>query len=259
VDDPQGRGIIYLHVVQFLRKRQPRCFILENVEKSDTEHSDTFNAMIDMLRSIRRQDYLVLWQVMNIKSYGVAQNRARVYIIGFRKNAMVEDFVWPARVDMAPLDCFLEVEEPADLTRFPRDTATVAYHNVCTALQKLLSKGINPLDCPSVCDHQSSKGGVMLGVSPCLSTSRTSNGVRWLMHCGKSMATAEMFNLQGLCPPRWVRPTDVSERQLRFAVGNAMLGNIMDLMLHAALPVSGVPLQGQSKWRNPKAATRSLI
>ena len=32
VGDPQGRGIIYLHVVTCLRNRQPRCFILENVE-----------------------------------------------------------------------------------------------------------------------------------------------------------------------------------------------------------------------------------
>ena len=175
-------------------------------------------------------------------------------------HAMVEDFVWPARVAMAPLSCFLEVEEPADLTKFPPETATVAYRNVCTAWQKLLSKGINPLECPilSVITNPR-KGGVMLGVPPRLTASRTSNGGHWLMHRGRSMAIAAMFQLQGLCPSRWVRPADVSERQLRFSVGNAMSGSIMVPLLHAALPVIGVPLQGQRNWRNPKAATRSLI
>ena len=103
------------------------------------------------------------------------------------------------------------------------------------------AKDINPSECPYVCDHQSSKGGVMLGVSPCLTASRTSNGRHWLMHRGRSMTIAEMLKLQGLCPYRWVRPADVSERQLRLVVGHAMSGNIMDLRLHVVLPVIGVP------------------
>ena len=198
-------------------------------------HSETFNLMINMLRSIGRKDCLVLWQAMNTKSYGCT-NSTRIY-----------------------LESASEGTQCLKSTRFPSETATVAYHNVCRALQKLLSKGTNPLECPSVCDHHSSKGGFMLGVPPCLTASRASIGGHWLMHRGRSMTTTVMFKLQGLCPSRWVRPADVSERQLRFAVAKALTGNIVDLLLHVALPVIGVPLQGQSKWWNPKAATRSLI
>ena len=53
------------------------------------------------------------------------------------------------------------------------------------------------------------------------------------------MTLNELFRLQGLKPERWQRPADVGQAQLQACIGNAMSGNVVKLLLQAALRSMG--------------------
>lgn len=75
-----ARGTIIFHFLRFVRGIQPKWFVFENV-KGLLSHDGgaTFRTIIGALAEL---GYLVEWQVLNSKDFGVPQNRERVYIVG---------------------------------------------------------------------------------------------------------------------------------------------------------------------------------
>lgn len=74
------RGTLFFEIARILRDKRPRYFLLENV-KGLLSHEDgkTFQTILGVLADI---GYLVQWQVLNSKNFGVPQNRERVFIAG---------------------------------------------------------------------------------------------------------------------------------------------------------------------------------
>lgn len=69
---------IYIDVIKRL---QPKVFMFENVANLLGRHKWYFDMVCDELRKL---DYIVEYQILNAKNYGVAQNRERLITVGYR-------------------------------------------------------------------------------------------------------------------------------------------------------------------------------
>jgi DNA (cytosine-5)-methyltransferase 1 len=74
------RGTLIFDVLRIIRAKHPRWVLLENV-KGLLSHDNgrTFKTIITALAEL---GYIVEWQVLNAKSFGVPQRRERVFIVG---------------------------------------------------------------------------------------------------------------------------------------------------------------------------------
>ena len=76
----EARGTLFFDVARILAHKKPRNFILENV-KGLLSHNKgkTFETILGILSNL---GYIVEWELLNSKNYGVPQSRERMYIVG---------------------------------------------------------------------------------------------------------------------------------------------------------------------------------
>lgn len=84
--DPRNR--LYLQVARALRKAKPLCFIFENVLGMAYLYRGKF--FRQAVRAFERVGYNIVAYRLNALNFGVAQERKRLIIIGFRKDLYVE-------------------------------------------------------------------------------------------------------------------------------------------------------------------------
>lgn len=103
------RGTMFFEVAEILRRKQPKAFFLENVKGLISHGKGTTLATI--LNVLRNElNYFVPEpQVLNARNYGVAQNRERILIVGFRKDLGVTNFDYPKPI--AQKFAFRDVKE----------------------------------------------------------------------------------------------------------------------------------------------------
>jgi DNA (cytosine-5)-methyltransferase 1 len=88
------RGTLFFEIERILKEKQPKGFILENVEglvKHDLENKtdkigNTLKVIIDTLEN--KLNYKVSWKVLDSVDFGLAQSRKRIYIVG-TKNSII--------------------------------------------------------------------------------------------------------------------------------------------------------------------------
>ena len=76
IDDP--RNILYKEYLKFLEKTKPSFFIMENVRGMLQKMPE----ILEDMRHIIGNDYLIDYTVLNARDYGVPQNRYRLIAIG---------------------------------------------------------------------------------------------------------------------------------------------------------------------------------
>lgn len=88
-----NRGNLFLEVVRICEYHRPKVIFCENV-KGLVMHDKgrTFRVIRQAFRDI---GYQVFWKVLNSKDYGVPQNRERIYVVAFRDDLNVGEFVFP--------------------------------------------------------------------------------------------------------------------------------------------------------------------
>lgn len=76
------RGTLFFDVARIIKEKKPKAFLLENV-KGFTNHKG--GKTLETILNVLREDlgYTVFYKVLNAKDYGLAQNRERIYIVGF--------------------------------------------------------------------------------------------------------------------------------------------------------------------------------
>lgn len=90
IDD--ARGQLFFDYIRILKSKQPKFFLAENVSGMlANRHSE---AVQNLLKMFDECGYEVSVTLVNAKDYGVAQERKRVFYIGFRKDLKV-DFTFP--------------------------------------------------------------------------------------------------------------------------------------------------------------------
>jgi DNA (cytosine-5)-methyltransferase 1 len=90
IDD--SRGQLFFDYIRILKDKQPKFFLAENVSGMlANRHSEAVKNILDMFDECGYDTTLTL---VNAKDYGVAQERKRVFYIGFRKDLKI-DFEFP--------------------------------------------------------------------------------------------------------------------------------------------------------------------
>lgn len=86
------RGKLFFDYIRLLRDLQPKFFLAENVSGMlSNRHSEAVQNILNMFEDC---GYNVTLTLVNAKDYGVAQERKRVFYIGFRKDLKI-DFNFP--------------------------------------------------------------------------------------------------------------------------------------------------------------------
>ncbi len=89
----KNRGVLFLDVVRICKYHKPKVIFCENV-KGLYIH-DKGNTFRIIKNAFRELGYQVFFKVLNSKNFGVPQNRERVYIVAFRDDLNVGEFVFP--------------------------------------------------------------------------------------------------------------------------------------------------------------------
>lgn len=81
------RGTLFFEIASILRAHRPKAFLLENVRGLVShDGGKTFKRILEVLS----ENYVVKHKVLNAKHFGLPQNRARIYIVGFLKDLEVD-------------------------------------------------------------------------------------------------------------------------------------------------------------------------
>jgi DNA (cytosine-5)-methyltransferase 1 len=89
------RGTLFFEVAEIVKKTRPKAIFLENV-KGLVNHKQgkTLETILNVLRN--ELDYFVPDpKILNAKDYGLAQNRERIFIVGFRSDLQIDGFSYP--------------------------------------------------------------------------------------------------------------------------------------------------------------------
>ncbi len=87
-----ARGQLFFDYIRILKEKQPKFFLAENVSGMlANRHSKAVENIVNLFREC---GYNVTITLVNAKDYGVAQERKRVFYIGFRKDLGI-DFKFP--------------------------------------------------------------------------------------------------------------------------------------------------------------------
>ncbi|WP_386689151.1 DNA cytosine methyltransferase [Lonepinella sp. MS14437] len=94
IDDPRGK--LFYQYIRILKDKKPKFFLAENVKGMMAERHN--KAVQDIVREFENAGYNVHIFLLNAKDYGVAQDRKRVFYVGFRKDLNIDFFVPQPRV-----------------------------------------------------------------------------------------------------------------------------------------------------------------
>ena len=89
------RGTLFFDVAEIIKTRKPKAVFLENVK--GLRNHDKGRTLATILNVLRNDlGYFVPEpQIVNAKDFGVPQNRERIYIVAFRKDIAVTEFIYP--------------------------------------------------------------------------------------------------------------------------------------------------------------------
>lgn len=90
-DDIRGDCIDY--IIETLKAKQPKSFILENVKGLLSINGGKDFATIVV--TLKRAGYDVVHKLLHCEDYGIPQLRRRLFIVGFRNDLNVHDFEFP--------------------------------------------------------------------------------------------------------------------------------------------------------------------
>lgn len=93
------RGTLFYEYARLVKEIQPKVFIYENVKAVlSNDSGKTWNTMSQIFDDLGYQWKLM---VLNSKDYGVAQNRERIFVVGFRNDLELDKpFEEPEKVEL---------------------------------------------------------------------------------------------------------------------------------------------------------------
>ena len=89
--EDKDQGNLFFNILKIINKKKPKAFILENVQH--LKNYDNGNALKLMLKSLRKNYYVPEPEILDAKNFGLAQQRTRIFIVGFLNKS--SDFIYP--------------------------------------------------------------------------------------------------------------------------------------------------------------------
>ena len=91
IDDPRGK--LFYEYIRILKDMQPKFFLAEKVKGMLSKRNT--DAVKDIIKEFEKAGYNVFIKLLNAFDYGVAQDRERIFYIGFRKDLNINEFEFP--------------------------------------------------------------------------------------------------------------------------------------------------------------------
>lgn len=92
-DGSQTRSGLFFEALRIIEETQPCVAIAENVKNlTSKKFALQFKIVLDSLKAAGYNNY---WQVLNLKDFGIPQNRERVFIVSIRKDIDNGQFKFP--------------------------------------------------------------------------------------------------------------------------------------------------------------------
>eukprot|EP00438_Fugacium_kawagutii_P026543 Skav227900 [mRNA] locus=scaffold4087:195308:196270:+ [translate_table: standard] len=225
-----------LHSLLYIKIRQPKGFLLENVSALLSErHKDDFELIMNFLLAIKHPKggplYNLHYEVMNSINHGLPQSRPRIYIVGLQYEK--RKFTWPNAEPKPSLENFLQGHSDSK-PEFP--TSKSELKQLLARMTYLKNNGME-VRSNAVVDlgYGFESESVVLDQCPCLTRSHCrSNSYFSLRHLRK-LRLPEYLKLQGIPADRLSIPAGVDECHVREMCGNAfsvpVIAKIVDRML----------------------------
>jgi len=98
IEDPRGR--LFYEYIRILKDKKPKFFLAENVKGMMAQrHNEAVKGIVSQFEEV---GYDVFIKLLNANDYGVAQDRKRVFYIGFRKDLNIK-FEFPKPQEYKPV------------------------------------------------------------------------------------------------------------------------------------------------------------
>lgn len=89
------RGTLFFNIAKIVDYHKPEVVFLENVR--NLAGHDGGRTLKVIIKTLEDMGYKVLYKILNAKNFGLPQNRARIYIIGFKNDV---DFEFPEELNL---------------------------------------------------------------------------------------------------------------------------------------------------------------
>lgn len=88
-----SRGTLFFDVARIVKEKQPKIVFMENVKNFATH--DNGHTLEVVKSTMEELGYTFYQKVLNAVDYGIPQNRERIYMVCFRKDLGISDFLYP--------------------------------------------------------------------------------------------------------------------------------------------------------------------
>jgi len=78
-DPADARNLLYMEVLKIVAVKKPRFVVIENVKGLKSFKNGSI--LEEIVRGLEEIGYMVEWEVLNAKDFGIAQNRERLFIV----------------------------------------------------------------------------------------------------------------------------------------------------------------------------------
>jgi DNA (cytosine-5)-methyltransferase 1 len=117
------RGTLFFNILEIVKEKKPKVVFLENVKHlKDHDGKKTLKIIIKHLEEL---GYKTEWHILNVKDFGLAQNRERIIIIGNKNKRF--DFSKIKKINNKTIKDILEINaknfeylRPNDYTILPK-------------------------------------------------------------------------------------------------------------------------------------------
>ncbi len=92
------RGTLFYEFARLVKEINPKVFIYENVKAIlSNDNGETWKTITKIFEDL---EYDWKYEILNAKDFGIPQNRERIFVVGFRKDLEVKNFVFPQKINL---------------------------------------------------------------------------------------------------------------------------------------------------------------
>ena len=281
-----ARGTIFDGIFDYIRRRTPTIFVLENVKNLlSSKHKATFSAILKLLGSLKCPDhpdhpmYWVTWGIYNSRHYGVPQNRERLYIVGLRTSKMgSQDFESHNNKFTTMMnECVRETPDIRDFLGqvkrgnhqvveelIKKDLRSMSFNktakkNLSNAMDQIRAANLDLSRADIVVDLANgfSRTHLMYNICPTITKTRGAREDFYLISTASRLTVLDYMRLQGLDPFQ-VNLENLKYSEIGQLAGNAMTIPLLASILRAALALTGLAKDSRSSTSTSTANGSSM-
>ena len=236
-----GHGKLMASSIKYIRRKRPRVSVMENVKNLASKR---FRGVLrGTTKALEGLGYKVFTKVLDSSSFGVPQQRKRLFLVSIREDSVRHEFQWPSsKKPKFNMDDFLDPIVPGDRPgRLP--SSDRGRRHCKAAYRKVFANGIDPKQTPVLVDVDCSDGyrSVGVNIAKTLTRSRGEVGGPWVSTRGRRTTISELMRIQGFTESEvpW-QEAGISAHQIGAMLGNSVSVPVIGAVLANAMFAGGL-------------------